>query len=131
MAQPETITIEDPCYIVIEKGASPFNSSDIIMEREQYLCAAYDKKFSAGIGAEGVRTLLEKMDMDLLCAALREEVSESTGQKKRKLIKRLQVAEDFEEASQRRVYGAKVLPVIPRICASWSSSMEDVLPRQT
>lgn len=114
MAQPETITIEDPCYIVIEKGASPFNSSDIIMEREQYLCAAYDKKFSAGIGAEGVRTLLEKMDMDLLCAALREEVSESTGQKKRKLIKRLQVAEDFRRSfSSVESMVLEVLPVIP------------------
>jgi DNA-directed RNA polymerase subunit beta' len=114
MAQVETVTIEDPCYIVIEKGSSPFNACDIIMEREEYLCAAYDKKFSAGIGAEGVRTLLQKTDLDLLCATLREDVSESTGQKKRKLIKRLQVSEDFRKSkSQIDSMVLEVLPVIP------------------
>ncbi|WP_286845837.1 MULTISPECIES: DNA-directed RNA polymerase subunit beta' [Aminobacterium] len=114
MAQVETVTIEDPCYIVIDKGSSPFDPADIIMEREQHLCAAYDKKFNAGIGAEGVRSLLSKIDLDFLCATLREDVSESTGQKKRKLIKRLQVAEDFRRShSHVESMVLEVLPVIP------------------
>ena len=113
-AQQEVITVEDPCYVVIEEGISPFTPADIILEREYDLCEAYDKKFRAGIGAEGVQALLEQIDLDQLGAALREEVSESTGQKKRKLIKRLQVAEDFRKSkSAAKSMILEVLPVIP------------------
>ena len=45
----ETETIEDPCYIVIEGGDSPFVRGDIVLEREEIICAAYDKGFQAGI----------------------------------------------------------------------------------
>lgn len=114
MAQLETVTIEDPCYIVIDPGNSFFEQASIILEREQYLCSAYDKKFSAGIGAEGVQSLLESIDLDLLSSALREELSETTGQKKRKLIKRLQVAEDFRKSNfSPKSMVLEVLPVIP------------------
>ena len=51
-AAEESETIEDPCYIVINGGDSPFERGDIILEREQALCAAYDPNFKAGIGAE-------------------------------------------------------------------------------
>ena len=112
--QQEKITVEDPCYIVIEQGVSPFAVADIILEREYRLCSLYDKKFEAGIGAEGVKTLLERIDLELLAASLREEISESTGQKKRKLIKRLQVAEDFRKSDCRATSMIlEVLPVIP------------------
>jgi len=54
------------------------------------------------------------MDMEQLVAALREEVSESAGQKKRKLIKRLQVAEDFRKGNAApNAMILEVLPVIP------------------
>ncbi|MDO5562450.1 MAG: DNA-directed RNA polymerase subunit beta', partial [Synergistaceae bacterium] len=110
----ETITIEDPCYIVIEGGDSPFVRGDIVLEREEAICRAYDKEFSAGIGAEGVYTLLEKIDIDLLVTSLREEIAECSGQKKRKLVKRLQVAEDFRKSdSQPKWMVMSVLPVIP------------------
>jgi len=112
-AQKEAITVEDPCYLVIEPGLSPFMYADIIIEREYDLCVSYDKKFSAGIGAEGVQALLSIMDMEQLVAALREEVSESAGQKKRKLIKRLQVAEDFRKGNA--APGAMILEVLPVI----------------
>ncbi len=114
MAQLETITIEDPCYIVIDEGNSSFEQASIILEREHYICSAYDKRFKAGIGAEGVQLLLDDIDLDLLASSLREELSETTGQKKRKLIKRLQVAEDFRKSSfSPRSMVLEVLPVIP------------------
>ena len=110
----ETETLEDPCYIVIEGGDSPFSRGDIILEREETICRAYDKEFSAGIGAEGVYSLLEKIDIDLLVTSLREEIAECSGQKKRKLVKRLQVAEDFRKSdSQPKWMVMSVLPVIP------------------
>ena len=108
------ITIDDPCYLVVEPGASPFARAEVIYDRQQALCQAYDKKFEAGIGADGVQTMLDRLDLDLLAASLREEVAESSGQKKRKLVKRLQVAEDFRKsASSAHSMILNVLPVIP------------------
>ncbi len=110
----ETETLEDPCYIVIKGGESPFERADIILEREEVLCAAYDKAFEAGIGAEGVFTLLEQMDIELLVSSLREDIAECSGQKKRKLVKRLQVAEDFRKSDSKPEWMVlSVLPVIP------------------
>lgn len=110
----ETETLEDPCYIVINGGESPFERADIILEREQSICSAYDKTFGAGIGAEGVYTLLEQMDIDLLVSSLREDIAECSGQKKRKLVKRLQVAEDFRKSDSKPEWMVlSVLPVIP------------------
>ncbi|MCD8164340.1 MAG: DNA-directed RNA polymerase subunit beta' [Synergistaceae bacterium] len=110
----ETETIEDPCYIVIEGGESPFVRGDIVLEREEVICAAYDKGFQAGIGAEGVYTLLCQINIDTLVDQLREEIAECSGQKKRKLIKRLQVAEDFRNSDSRPEWMVlSVIPVIP------------------
>ncbi|HRV71827.1 MAG TPA: DNA-directed RNA polymerase subunit beta' [Thermovirgaceae bacterium] len=110
----ETVTIEDPCYIVINGGSSPFQRGDIILEREQRLCSAYDKEFEAGIGAEGVLALLSRLNLGELVASLREEIGETTGQKKRKLVKRLQVAEDFRKSEGNPEWMVfQVLPVIP------------------
>ena len=113
-SQLESVVVEDPCYLVIDEGESPFSDSDIIIDREQRLCSAYDPKFRAGIGAEGVREKLCAMDMNHLVQELREELSETTGQKRRKIVKRLQVVEDFRKgdcAPQSMVL--EVLPVIP------------------
>ena len=108
------VTIDDPCYIVIEQGSSPFARADVVYDRQQSLCLAYDKKFEAGIGAEGVQAMVNRLDLDLLAASLREEVAESSGQKKRKLVKRLQVAEDFRKStSEAQSMILEVLPVIP------------------
>ena len=110
----ETETLEDPCYIVIHGGESPFERADIILEREEVICAAYDKTFKAGIGAEGVYSLLEQINIEILVASLREEIAECSGQKKRKLIKRLQVAEDFRKSESLPQWMVlSVLPVIP------------------
>ena len=106
--------VDDPCYLVIEPGGSPFTQGEVIYERQQIICQGYDRKFEAGIGADGVQTLLNRLDLDQLTAALREEIAECSGQKKRKLVKRLQVAEDFRKStSQPQSMILNVLPVIP------------------
>ena len=46
-----------------------------------------------------MQTLVNRLDLDLFTASLREEIAESSGQKKRKLVKRLQVAEDFRKST--------------------------------
>ncbi len=114
VAQLETVVVEDPCFLVISGSESPFEDGDVVIDREQYLCSSYDKKFSAGIGAEGVREMLNSLDMNHLAQALREELSETSGQKRRKLVKRLQVVEDFRKGyCQPQSMVLEVLPVIP------------------
>ncbi|MCR5346377.1 MAG: DNA-directed RNA polymerase subunit beta' [Fretibacterium sp.] len=109
-----TRQVDDPCYLVIEPGGSPFIQGEVIYERQELLCQNYDQKFEAGIGADGVQTLLNRLDLDQLTASLREEIAECSGQKKRKLVKRLQVAEDFRKStSQPQSMILNVLPVIP------------------
>lgn len=114
VAQLETVVVEDPCFLVISGGESPFEDGDVVIDREQHLCSSYDKKFRAGIGAEGVREMLDSLDMNHLAQALREELSETSGQKRRKLVKRLQVVEDFRKGfCQAQSMVLEVLPVIP------------------
>ena len=99
---------------MIDGSDSPFEQCDIIIEREQKLCKAYDKDFAAGIGAESILELLKIIDIDELAASLREETANSTGQKKRRLIKRLQVVEDFRKGDSKPEWMIlSVLPVIP------------------
>ena len=106
--------IDDPSHIVIEPGESPFVQGDVIFEHQQELCRRYDPSFEAGIGADGVQALINKLDLDSLADSLREQIADTTGQKKRKLIKRLQVVEDFRKSdSQPQSMILNVLPVIP------------------
>ena len=106
--------VDDPCYLVIEPGHSPFKQGEVIYERQQRLCSGYDEKFEAGIGADGVQTLINRLDLDLLSATLRDAITDATGQKKRKLVKRLQVCEDFRKSdSKPQSMILTVLPVIP------------------
>ncbi|MDY6429441.1 MAG: DNA-directed RNA polymerase subunit beta' [Synergistales bacterium] len=106
--------IDDPNHLVIEAGMSPFNQGDVIFEHQQRICRLYDEKFTAGIGADGVQSLIRKLDLDLLADSLREQIADTTGQKKRKLIKRLQVVEDFRKSeSKPQSMILNVLPVIP------------------
>ncbi len=106
--------VDDPCYLVITPGSSPFKQGDVIYERQEILCRGYDPKFEAGIGADGVQTLINKLDLDVLSTVLRDAITDATGQKKRKLVKRLQVCEDFRKSSSKpQSMILNVLPVIP------------------
>ena len=106
--------IDYPSQLVIEPGNSPFNQADVIFEHQQELCRKYDENFEAGIGADGVQALINKLDLDMLADSLREQIVDTTGQKKRKLIKRLQVVEDFRKSdSKPQSMILNVLPVIP------------------
>ena len=108
------LVVDDPCHLVILPGSSPFEQGDVIFEHQQRLCCKYDDHFEAGIGADGVLALINRLDLDFLADSLREQIADTTGQKKRKLIKRLQVTEDFRKSdSQPQSMILTVLPVIP------------------
>ena len=87
-------------YIVVDPGMTPLECKQLLTEAE-YKSARekYGDDFKAGMGAEAVRELLAAIDLDALAKELREKLAESSGsgQKKAKIIKRLEVVEAFRK----------------------------------
>ncbi len=102
-------------YIVTDPGDAPLVKYQILSEKEYHdLREKYEDDFDAGMGAEAVKKLLEDIDLDELCTRLRAGLKSATGQKKLKLIKRLQVAEDFRQSHNNPAWMIlDVIPVIP------------------
>src|SRR6266480_2841724 len=74
----------------------------------------FGRAFRAGIGAEAVRDLLSRIDLQSEMYRLREESKSSSGQRKQKAIKRLKVTEDFRKSNSSPTWMVlEVLPVIP------------------
>ena len=102
-------------YIVIDPGFSPLQRCQILTEREyRDMREKYEDDFEAGIGAEAIQKLLAQIDCDELAAELREELKSANGQKKAKLVKRLEVVEAFRQSGNRPEWMVMtILPVIP------------------
>ncbi|NLZ71435.1 MAG: DNA-directed RNA polymerase subunit beta' [Clostridiaceae bacterium] len=103
-------------YIVLEKGDSEFEEKQIINEqqyREAYLKYGRDG-FDARMGAEAIKILLQKIDLEELATSLREEMRESRGQKRIRIIKRLEVIEGFKKSDNKPEWMIlDNLPVLP------------------
>ena len=113
-AKTATQNIEETCYIVIDPGKTSYKRGEIILEVENLLLNHYDPDFKAGIGAEAIKDLLKELNLDKLALELREELKKTSGQKMKKIIKRLQIVEAFRKSN----YGPEwmildVIPVIP------------------
>ena len=107
-------TVEESCYVVISPGTTNHKVGDIILETECRLYSHYDPDFRAGIGAEAIKNLLKQLNLDSLNMELREELKHSTGQKAKKIIKRLQILEAFRKSHCKPEWMIlDVLPVIP------------------
>ena len=102
-------------YIVIDPGFTPLESCQILSEREyRDMREKYEDDFKAGIGAEAIKELLQQIDCEKLAAQLREELKNASGQKKAKLVKRLECVEAFRQSGNRPEWMIiDVLPVIP------------------
>ena len=102
-------------YIVTDPGFSPLAKNQILSEKEyRDMREKYEDDFEAGMGAEAVKKLLQAIDLEELSASLRAELKDASGQKKARIVKRLEVVDAF------RISGNKpewmiidVLPVIP------------------
>ena len=103
-------------YVVTEKGDSNFTEGEILTE-DQYRKAIeeFGGNFKAGMGAEAVRTLLNKIDVPKLSEELRTEMKESTSEAKRKKIaKRLKVIEAFKGSGNKPAWLIlECIPVLP------------------
>ena len=102
-------------YIVIDPGDTPLQKCQILSEREyREMEEKYENDFKAGMGAEAIKELLEQIDCDQLAAQLREELKNASGQKKAKIVKRLEVVEAFRQSGNRPEWMIiTILPVIP------------------
>ncbi|CAA9417931.1 MAG: DNA-directed RNA polymerase beta' subunit, partial [uncultured Phycisphaerae bacterium] len=104
-------------YIVTEPGLTPLEKFQLMTEDE--LLEAQDEygedAFSAGIGAEAVRKMLEDLDLEGERADLLKELAETKSElKPKKIIKRLKVVESFLESGNRPEWMIlEVIPVIP------------------
>ena len=102
-------------YIVIEPGDTPLKKNQILTEKEyREMREKYEDDFKAGMGAEAIRELLADIDIEGFSEQLKAEAREATGQKKAKLVKRLEVVEAFRQSGNDPTWMIiDVLPVIP------------------
>jgi len=101
-------------YIVTDPGFTPLTKNQVLTEKEyRDMREKYEDDFHAGMGAEAVKQLLADIDCEALSRDLRAELNEVSGQKKAKLIKRLEVVEAFRLSGNDPTWMIiDVLPVI-------------------
>lgn len=102
-------------YIVIESGDTDLKKMDLLSE-EEYAEAKerYGMSFSAGIGAEAIRNLLENLDLEGLSAELRATMIEKGEKADKRLLKRIEIVENFRDSKNEAAWMIlDVIPVIP------------------
>ena len=103
-------------YIVLDSGETNLSYKQILTEAEyQEACDTYGRSaFRVGMGAESIRELLEAIDLEKDSAELKAELENATGQKRARIIKRLEVVEAFRESGNKPEWMIMtVIPVIP------------------
>ena len=102
-------------YIVLESTTPEITVKQVLSEQEyQKARETYGDAFRVGMGAEAVQELLQSIDLDEESKTLKAELKESTGQKRARIIKRLEVVEAFRESGNHPDWMVlTVIPVIP------------------
>ena len=103
-------------YIVLEADESTGLKERQILTEAEYQSAreSYEGKFRVGMGAEAIKELLSKIDIEAESEELKEELKDATGQKRAKIIKRLEVVEAFKESGNKPEWMIlDAIPVIP------------------
>lgn len=102
-------------YIVIDPGNTPLTKKQLLTEKEyREYREKYGNAFKAGMGAEAIKELLKEIDLEQLSKELRAELKEANGQKKVRILRRLEVVEAFRKSGNRPEWMIlEVIPVIP------------------
>ena len=102
-------------YIVLDPGNTPLEKKQMLSEREyRDMYEKYENDFRVGMGAEAIKELLHEIDVEKLSEELKAELDASSGQKKLKIIKRLEVVEAFRRSGNKPEWMIlDVVPVIP------------------
>ncbi|MBQ9630817.1 MAG: DNA-directed RNA polymerase subunit beta', partial [Treponema sp.] len=102
-------------YIVIDPGETDLKKNDLLSE-DEYLEARerYGESFTADMGAEAIKTLLENLDLDALASELREKMIEKGAKSDKRLLKRIEIVENFRASGNKASWMIlDVVPVIP------------------
>ena len=102
-------------YIVLDKGSTDLQYKQVLSEREyQEAREKYGSKFRAGMGAEAIKELLLAVNVEEEYKELSEQMIDATGQKRARIIKRLEVIEAFRESGNSPSWMIMdCIPVIP------------------
>ena len=102
-------------YIVLDPKETPLLKKQLLTEKEyREAVDKYGDNFVAGMGAESIKILLAEMDLDRTVEELKEELKSAAGQKKIRIIRRLEVVESFRASNNRPEWMiTEVIPVIP------------------
>ncbi len=101
--------------VVLDPGNTPIEKGTVLSEK-QYVeyRELYGNEFRAGMGAEAIKELLAGINVDALSASLKSELETASGQKKTRIIKRLEVIESFRKSGNRLEWMIlDVIPVLP------------------
>jgi DNA-directed RNA polymerase subunit beta' len=102
-------------YIVIDPGETTLAKYQLLSEAEyREYGEKFGARFKAGIGAEAIKKLLDEIDLDELSSELRKEIRDSTGQRRVRAVRRLEVVEAFRASGNKPSWMIMdVIPVIP------------------
>ena len=101
--------------VVLDPGSTPLVAGTVLTEK-QYVeyREMYEDEFRVGMGAAAIKELLSKIDIEALSAEIKNELITATGQKKTRLIKRLEVVEAFRKSGNKLEWMIlDVIPVLP------------------
>ena len=102
-------------YVVIDPGETGLNEKQLLTEKEfRSNYEKYGNTFEVGMGAEAVKKLLMKIDLEQESKLLRDDLKDSTGQKRVRTIRRLEVVEAFKKSGNKPEWMIlEAIPVIP------------------
>ena len=102
-------------YVVIDSGDTDLKKMQLLTEEEYYeALERYREGFSAGMGAEAIRTLLENLNLDQMAADLRARMIEKGSKSDKRLLKRIDIVENFRNSTNKPEWMIlDVIPVIP------------------
>ena len=102
-------------YVVIDKGISPLENKQILSEKEyRAYYEKYGNGFRVGMGAEAIKELLKKVDLEKEIAEIEKDLENAQGQKRTRLLKRIDVLDAFAKSGNRPEWMIlDCIPVIP------------------
>ena len=103
-------------YVVLDKGSTTLENKQVLSEKEyQEECKNFgEDSFRVGMGAEAIMELLQAIDLETEAAQLKKDLKTSSGQKRARIIKRLEVVEAFRSSGNKPEWMIMtVIPVIP------------------
>jgi len=101
-------------YIVIDPGDSDLKKNQLLTEDEFIEAQNRNGNFTAGMGAEAIKTLLENLDLDALAEELRAKMKEKGPKVDKRTLKRIEIVESFRSSGNKASWMVlDVIPVIP------------------